>query len=200
MEVPGGLERFEGPAQHDDGVDQIVPERRMQVRHPARMVCVSLPLYVDLYVFLHAYGMFYIAHTHTYRCMPCRTACLVHLMHASGPCRPACLADLHALQTSMPLRSLITCNCPCLVAFLAYPFCVFPRAVMADLSKIICVPPRSSVSFCVADRRGANSWPRGRFRSGSRPELLNLRVALSLLLFRYLSACILSPSACLFSL
>ena len=37
--APDGLERLEVPAQHDDGVDQIVPERRMQVRHPARMVC-----------------------------------------------------------------------------------------------------------------------------------------------------------------
>jgi hypothetical protein len=198
VEVPGGLERFEGPAQHDDGVDQIVPERRMQVRHPARMVCVSLPLCMSLCMSFCMPMVCSASHipTHTDACRAELHALSIRCM----PCRPECLADLHALQNSMPLRSLITCNCPCLVAFLAYPFGVFPRAVMADLSKIICVPPRSSVSFCVADRRGANSWPRGRFRSGSRPELLNLRVALSLLLFRYLSACILSPSACLFSL
>jgi hypothetical protein len=137
--VPDGLKRLESPAQHDDGVYQIVPERRMQVRHPARMVCVSLSLCMLL-------------------CMSCcmLMVCLhrtyTHIqMRALQNCMPcpsdACLVDLHALQTSMPLRSLITCNCPCLVAFLACPFSVFPCAVMADLSQIICVPPSQQCVF-----------------------------------------------------
>ena len=78
VEVPGGLERFEGPAQHDDGVDQIVPERRMQVRHPARMVCVSLPLCMSL----------------------CMSFCMLMVCSTSHiPTHTdACLAELHALS------------------------------------------------------------------------------------------------------
>ena len=113
--------RVQRSHRHDDGVDQIVPERRMQVRHPARMVCVSLPLCMSLCMSFCMPMVCSASHipTHTDACRAELHALSIRCM----PCRPECLADMHVLYGCMPSRSLqilslITCKCPCLVAFL----------------------------------------------------------------------------------